>query len=126
MSEQLAANEYRCAMCKNVYTKGWPEDEAQAESQQYWPNLQPNDREVVCDDCWQKIRPDEHPVEYQESLLEQQQVPFMEFNHSCQELEWVEVMEAMRKQMIDAFHMPHSMLLDPFQPETKDHGDLDD
>ncbi len=120
MSEQLTANEYRCAMCKNVYAKGWSEEEARAEAQQYWPNLQPDDREVVCDDCWQKIRPDEHPAEYQESLLEQQQIPLMEFNHSCQELEWVEAMEAMRKQMIEAFHIPSPIVLKLSDMSSKD------
>lgn len=112
MSEQLAANEYRCAMCKNVYTKGWTEEEAQTESQGYWPHLQEDKREVVCDDCWQKIRPDEHPVEYQQSLLEQQQIPLIEFKHPPKELEWIEAMETMRRQMIEAFRIPPSIVFE--------------
>lgn len=64
----LAPNEYRCALCHQVYTKAWSDEEALAETAQYWPDVPQEELAVVCDECWQKIDPARHPVEYAASL----------------------------------------------------------
>lgn len=53
----VAENEYRCAVCNGVFTKGWSEAEARAEAAELF-GQQPDthDMEIVCDDCFQKIR----------------------------------------------------------------------
>lgn len=66
----LAANEYRCAMCGNVYLKAVSDEEAMTETNTYWPDVEQGDCAVICDDCWEKIRPEDHPQEYNESLKE--------------------------------------------------------
>lgn len=63
-------NEYRCAMCQQVYTKAITDEEAMAETQSHWPGVVEQDCAVVCDDCYQKISPEAHPQEYRDSLLE--------------------------------------------------------
>lgn len=57
-NERLAPNEYRCAMCKNVYTKEIRDEEAMEETLRYWPGAILVECAVVCDDCWQKINPE--------------------------------------------------------------------
>lgn len=59
----LAANEYRCDICGNVYEKAVTDDEAMAETKSYWPDASSEDCAVVCDDCWEKIKPEDHPQE---------------------------------------------------------------
>ncbi len=54
---QLKPNEYQCALCKHIYTKAMSDKEAMAETRFYWPGVDQQDCGVVCDDCWQKIRP---------------------------------------------------------------------
>lgn len=65
----LQPNEYRCAMCGHIYTKAITDEEAMAETQAHWPGVTQEDCAVLCDDCYQKVCPDSHPQEYQESLL---------------------------------------------------------
>lgn len=65
----MQPNEYKCAICGNVYTKAITDEEAMAETQSHWPGVAQEDCAVLCDDCYQKVQPDEHPQEYQESLL---------------------------------------------------------
>lgn len=51
-------DEYRCALCGKVYEKGWTdEEEAMQETNTYWPDTTREECDVVCDDCWQKIKP---------------------------------------------------------------------
>lgn len=52
--------EYTCAMCKGVFEGTTPEDEAKAELKEYFGDVSVDDCDIVCDDCWQKIRPDYH------------------------------------------------------------------
>lgn len=49
--------EYTCAMCKNTNKKGWTDEEAWAETKEYWPDVPRNECTVICDDCWQIIKP---------------------------------------------------------------------
>jgi hypothetical protein len=67
----MKADEYQCAMCGGIYTKGWSEQEARAETQQYWPDTPQEELAVICDDCWQGVQPETHPVEYVVSLYDQ-------------------------------------------------------
>lgn len=56
------ANTYTCAMCHGTFNSGRSEDAAEAEYAAVFPNESASQepRDVVCDDCWQKIRPDTH------------------------------------------------------------------
>ena len=55
--ERLASNEYRCALCGNVFVKGQSDAEALAEKRAYFGDVPEEDCAVVCEDCWQKIHP---------------------------------------------------------------------
>ena len=61
----MEKNEYKCAMCEGVFTKGWTDEEAEKEAVENFGTMMAHDDDqaIVCDDCYQKIRPDEHPVE---------------------------------------------------------------
>lgn len=61
-------NEYKCAMCGNVYEKVTPDEETMAECRSYFGNVSQDQCEVVCDDCWQKIHPEKHPHEVEEAI----------------------------------------------------------
>lgn len=73
---ELQPNEYKCAMCGNVYTKGRTDEEAMKETQSYWPGVDQQDCAAVCDDCYQQIRPATHPEVYQETFIDEE--PFGE------------------------------------------------
>lgn len=51
-------SEYQCAICKGVFVKEWSDEEALAETQLYWTGSTQEDCAVVCDDCWEKIKPE--------------------------------------------------------------------
>lgn len=55
--------EYTCAMCKGVFERTTPEDKALAELEEFFGDISVDDCDIVCDDCWQKIRPDKHGLE---------------------------------------------------------------
>lgn len=96
----MKADEYQCAMCGGVFTKGWSEQEARAETQQYWPDTPQEDLAVVCDDCWQKVHPQTHPVEYAESLYDK---AWKEYRES-------EYMQLVRQAIAGAFGIPPSLV----------------
>ena len=48
-------NEYRCAVCQQVYDKGVSDEEAKAEAEQLWTEEELEDTELVCDDCFNEI-----------------------------------------------------------------------
>lgn len=50
----LKADEYRCAMCREVFKFGWTEEEARAEAASKGLNVGGCD--LVCDDCY-KLTP---------------------------------------------------------------------
>lgn len=66
----LGEGEYRCALCRQVYQQTRSDEEALAETQQYWPGITKDQSVIVCDDCWEKIKPEDHPQQYEESLRE--------------------------------------------------------
>jgi hypothetical protein len=59
--EASPPNEYTCAMCKGIFEKTWPDEEALAETRQYFGAVDVRDCAVVCDDCFQKVHPKRHP-----------------------------------------------------------------
>ncbi|MCK5604807.1 hypothetical protein KAR91_23155 [Candidatus Pacearchaeota archaeon] len=54
------SEKYTCALCKGVFEKTVPEDEALAELKEFFGDISVDECDIVCDDCWQKIRPDKH------------------------------------------------------------------
>ena len=57
------SDEYTCEMCGGRFGKTWTDDEVLAECEQYFGVVAPEDRVVVCDDCYQAIHPANHPTE---------------------------------------------------------------
>lgn len=52
--------EYACGMCHDVFEKTTPEYEAKAKLKKYFGDVSVEDCDIVCEDCWQKIKPDRH------------------------------------------------------------------
>ncbi len=49
-------NQFKCAVCGNVYEKGLTEDEALAQlNEEFGGIFTPDDCELVCDDCYNKM-----------------------------------------------------------------------
>jgi len=46
---------YRCSMCKNVYEKGWTEEEATEELKENFPGFNKEVCDIVCDDCYKEM-----------------------------------------------------------------------
>ena len=56
---------YTCAMCKREFETDRPESESIDElHQQFGEDISPTDCDVVCDGCWEKIRPDRNEAEF--------------------------------------------------------------
>ena len=53
--KKLKSNEYRCAVCKGVYEKGWSDEEAIEELGGNFPGIDIDDCGVVCDDCYKEM-----------------------------------------------------------------------
>lgn len=51
----MKPNEYRCAVCKGVFEKGWSEEEAQSELGEVFPEFTTDECDLVCDDCYKKM-----------------------------------------------------------------------
>lgn len=65
-------NEYKCAMCGGIFEKGWTDEEAVEECKENFGEEMTctGDNEMVCDDCYSKICPEEHS---HETLMAQQE-----------------------------------------------------
>lgn len=48
-------DEYECAMCHGVFKEDRPKEEALAELEQEFPGFTPEDCDLVCDDCWNRM-----------------------------------------------------------------------
>ena len=46
--------EYKCEMCGGIYESDRSNEEAHAEAEELFGNLD-GDRAIVCDDCWNKM-----------------------------------------------------------------------
>lgn len=51
---------YCCAHCGGTFEKGRSDEECQAEADALWGGI--DDPVLVCDDCWQIMRPDQQPT----------------------------------------------------------------
>lgn len=51
----LAANEFKCALCKGVFEKTRTDEESMAESVAIHGPVPEEELEVVCHDCWLKM-----------------------------------------------------------------------
>jgi len=52
-----ASDEYECARCGGTFEKALSEEEARAELKEFFGDVSVGECVLVCDDCWQKIRP---------------------------------------------------------------------
>ncbi len=59
----MKKNEYQCAMCGNIYEKGWADEEAEKECVETFGTemAHGDDLATVCDDCYQLVWPKKHP-----------------------------------------------------------------
>jgi hypothetical protein len=51
MSEQ----QYTCAYCGGTFNKGWSDEEAMAEQEEAFPDVNLSDCAMVCDACYKRI-----------------------------------------------------------------------
>ncbi len=52
ITEQVKHGQYRCYMCKGVYSYGWTKEKALAEADSNGFDV--NDCDVICDDCYKE------------------------------------------------------------------------
>ncbi len=67
MKDKLKSNQYRCEMCKGIFEKDWTDEEAKAELKLDFGDIPLEECAQICDNCYQKVRPDKNPevmVEY--------------------------------------------------------------
>lgn len=50
------SDEFTCNMCHQTFDKGWSDDEARAERLELFGEWKDEECELVCDDCFQKIK----------------------------------------------------------------------
>jgi nitrate/TMAO reductase-like tetraheme cytochrome c subunit len=48
-------NEYECSVCHGVFSKGWTDEEAEAERVELWPDTPLDECALTCDDCHKKF-----------------------------------------------------------------------
>ncbi len=55
--------EYTCAMCGGRFENpdDWTEEDRLAEEKKYFGELRPDERDSVCDPCFQKVHPENYP-----------------------------------------------------------------
>lgn len=65
-------NEFQCAMCGNIYINSWTDEEAEKECiENFGEEMAVKDNcAMICDDCYQKIKPSGHPQELREATEE--------------------------------------------------------
>ena len=52
------AEKYQCAICRGIFEKVVSEDKALTElHEQFGKGIAVEDCAIICDDCWQKIKP---------------------------------------------------------------------
>lgn len=52
-------NEYKCASCLQINQDGWSDEEREKEMLEIWGNISPEQRVVICDDCFNRRSPEE-------------------------------------------------------------------
>ena len=61
----MTPNQYRCAWCGGIFDILRSNEKALAEKERYFPGVPMEKCALICDDCYQKCRPDTHPEEYE-------------------------------------------------------------
>ena len=56
----LKDNEYLCAMCHGIFVDGWTDEEALEEYKENFAGCS-DDKEIICDDCYEEIHPSNIP-----------------------------------------------------------------
>lgn len=51
----MSESEFTCAMCGETYEKEYSDDQAEAELAALFPGFTPDDCDLVCDDCFEKL-----------------------------------------------------------------------
>ena len=62
----MEKSEYKCVHCGGIFTKGWSDEKSEKEAELAFgkPIKEWKDEPVlVCDDCYKKMLPSEHPEE---------------------------------------------------------------
>lgn len=52
----MSDDTYTCVMCRETFGKGWSDEESEAEFATNFPNDADSERNIVCDDCFKKLR----------------------------------------------------------------------
>ncbi len=60
----------RCAWCGQEFMPTNSDDDAMAECEQYFGKVRPDEISVICDICFQKIHPENHPHKVEEAVAE--------------------------------------------------------
>lgn len=59
---KLNDKEYQCDCCHGIFqlvrNETWSEEKANEEYKKLFPNESIENREIVCNDCWEIVRPD--------------------------------------------------------------------
>jgi DNA-directed RNA polymerase subunit RPC12/RpoP len=57
----MEPNEYKCAWCGGIFelvrNEEWNNEKADEEYKKLFPHSSMENRQVVCDDCWQEVKP---------------------------------------------------------------------
>ncbi len=63
----MVNNTFTCAVCHCVFDNKGTEEDGDKELSEFFPDTPKEECDVVCDDCWEKLKPD-HPI-YKENML---------------------------------------------------------
>jgi hypothetical protein len=50
----MKKNEYQCGICKDIFEKGWTDQEAEDELKKTFPGFDKTECDLVCDDCFKE------------------------------------------------------------------------
>ena len=64
--DNMKKRTFICAMCKGEFDIDWTEEEAEAELKEEFGDINKEDCEQVCDDCWEKVKPKNNPKVFNE------------------------------------------------------------
>jgi len=54
MKKQKRGDYFTCEACGKTYLKSWSDEEAKKEMKDIWGEIPPEERAIICDDCWKK------------------------------------------------------------------------
>lgn len=80
------AEQYTCAACGETYDKGWSDEEAEGELAETFPGFDVEECSLVCDDCFQAMKPRTlSPIERQYLEIIQSTPEFKAFQQAFEE-----------------------------------------